>query len=152
MQTFTGQRRRRLAARAVVIDPRGATFLFRYDDAEVGRHWSPPGGGLERGETYIQAANRELREETGWSDLEIGARLYSWEHNYTRLGLPVAQYEEVFAVFGPHRAPVGDLRASHRADEILEWRWWQPTELRSTTEAMWPRTLVTLVEAAVSDV
>lgn len=143
------KRRRRLAARAVVLTSDGSTLLLRYDDVEVGRHWASPGGGLEPGETFRQGALRELEEETGWSDLDLGNFLYAWEHEYTRFGVPVRQYEELFSVFGPKRGPIGDLGAAHRADEILEWRWWTSAELASTEEAMCPPTLPALVARAM---
>jgi ADP-ribose pyrophosphatase YjhB (NUDIX family) len=142
-------RRRRKAARVVVIAPDGSTFLFRYDDVEIGRHWAPPGGGLEPDETFPEAARRELVEETGWSDLEPQHLLHTWEHDYTRSGVPITQYEQVYVAFGPKRAPLGDLRASHAADEILEYRWWTPSELRSTSEVMWPPVLSDLMRNAL---
>jgi ADP-ribose pyrophosphatase YjhB (NUDIX family) len=141
-------RPRRLAARVVVIAPDGSTFLFRYDDVEIGRHWSPPGGGLEPGETFPEAARRELIEETGWSDLEPQDLLHIWEQDYTRSGTPITQYEQLYLAFGPKRAPLGDLRESHAADEILEYRWWTPSELRSTHELIWPPTLSELTSNA----
>lgn len=147
-QRHPGPRRRRLAARTVVISPDGSTFLFRYDDVEVGRHWAPPGGGLEPGESFREAAKRELVEETGWTDLAPEALLYAWEHDYTRFGAPVTQYEQLYGAFGPKRQPIGDLRASHGADEILEWRWWSARDLQSTQEVMWPPTLGSLAAQA----
>lgn len=115
-----GGRPRRLAARAVVLTPDRSTLLFRYDNPEVGRHWAPPGGGLDPGETFRDAARGELHEETGWSDLVLGDLLHTWEHDYTRSGVPVTQYEEVFSAFGPQRDLSGDLTAARRSDWILE--------------------------------
>lgn len=135
----------------VVIAPDGATFLFRYNDVEVGRHWAPPGGGVEPGETYREAARRELEEETGWSDLDLGDFLFAWEHDYTRWQEPVRQYEELFSAFGPRREPIGDLHDAHSSDKILEWRWWSPEELRATREEMWPPALADLVARVVAD-
>ncbi|MEU0580610.1 NUDIX domain-containing protein [Streptomyces griseoincarnatus] len=59
------------AARVAVPAPAGAVFLFRYDDPEAGVHWAMPGGGMEPGESPLETAEREVREETGWSDLAI---------------------------------------------------------------------------------
>jgi 8-oxo-dGTP pyrophosphatase MutT (NUDIX family) len=132
----------RQAARAAVLDPAGSVFMFRYDNEEVGVHWAMPGGGLEPGETPLQAAERELREETGWTDIRLdGTMLCLWEHDFTRTGVPVRQHEHIFLAHGPRRDPVGDLAASHAADGILLWRWWSPEDLTGDTESLWPSQL-----------
>ncbi|EST37269.1 hypothetical protein N566_13970 [Streptomycetaceae bacterium MP113-05] len=120
-------------------------FLFRYDNEEVGVHWAMPGGGLDPGETPREGALRELREETGWTDVVPGPLLCTWEHDYTRAGVPVRQHEHVFLGEGPHRQPVGDLVPAHREDGILTWRWWTPAELAVAGEALWPPQLPELL-------
>ena len=136
----------RQAARVAVLDPDGAVFLFRYDDQqEVGRYWAMPGGGLEDTETSHQGALRELREETGWHDLEPGPLLCTWEHDFCRQGVPVRQHEHIYLARGPRREPTDEVAAMHRADQILGWRWWTPAELTATTEALWPPQLPVLL-------
>lgn len=46
----------------VVVDDQGRALLIRRRD---NRHWEPPGGILELGETIHAGVCRELREETG---------------------------------------------------------------------------------------
>ncbi|MFD5110811.1 NUDIX hydrolase [Streptomyces sp. NPDC058391] len=136
----------RQAARVAVLDPAGSIFMLRYDNEEVGVHWAMPGGGMDPGETPQQAAERELREETGWTDIELGRTvLCLWEHDFTRAGVPVRQREHIFLAHGPYRDPVGDLAASHAADKILHWRWWSPDELSGDTEPLWPPQLPELL-------
>jgi len=136
----------RRAARVAVLDPEGSVFLFRYDNVEVGVHWAMPGGGLEADETPREGAVRELREETGWTDLEPGPLLCTWEHDFTRAGVPVRQHEHIYVTHGPHREPGGArLAAAHAEDGILTWRWWTRQELADEAEPVWPPRLAELL-------
>lgn len=121
-----------------ILDPTGSIFMFQYDNEEVGVHWAMPGGGLEPGETPLQGAKRELREETGWGDIEPGLALCTWVHDFTRNGVPVRQYEHIFLAHGPRREPAGDLAAAHAEEQILRWKWWTPADLSGDTEPLWP--------------
>ena len=51
-----------IGASAIVQDERGRVLLQRRSDDGL---WGMPGGGLELGETFEEAARRELSEETG---------------------------------------------------------------------------------------
>ena len=53
----------RPTARLIVLNERDQVLLLRLE-GESETFWMPPGGGLKAGESYEQAARRELREET----------------------------------------------------------------------------------------
>ena len=77
----TSSRPLRRAARVVLLDPQNRVLLMRYDDGPPnGPHWATPGGGLEPGETYPQAALRELAEETGWTDIVLIGEIHRRSH------------------------------------------------------------------------
>ena len=135
----TSGRTPRRAARVAVLDPDGSVFLFRYDSDEIGVHWALPGGGLEPDESPREGALRELREETGWTDLVPGPLLCTWEHDFTRFDIPVRQHDHIYVTHGPHREPTGPhLAAAHAEDGIMTWRWWTRQELAEEAEPVWP--------------
>lgn len=57
------------AVRVIVISDRGSVLLFRDTDPGLpgSGWWVTPGGGIDPGESVLDAAVRELAEETGWA-------------------------------------------------------------------------------------
>jgi ADP-ribose pyrophosphatase YjhB (NUDIX family) len=135
----------------IVLDPEDRVLLFRYDDGPPnGRHWCTPGGGLNAGEDYLAGARRELEEETGWSDVALGAEV----HRSTRMieftfGMR-RQHERFFlGRTEPARRGLGDVAAMHVSDGISSWRWWTLGELDSTGEVVWPEGLADVIREAL---
>jgi ADP-ribose pyrophosphatase YjhB (NUDIX family) len=140
----------RQAGRVIVLDPEDRVLLFRYDDPPPnGRHWGTPGGGLDDGESYAAAAGRELTEETGWTDVALGTKVYEWTRTMGGCQGLFRQHEQFFlARVRAARRPLGEVAAMHASDGIAAWRWWELTELDATAESIVPPGLAVLIRGA----
>ncbi|MFP5488715.1 MAG: NUDIX domain-containing protein, partial [Acidimicrobiia bacterium] len=70
----------RSAVRALVLSPEHEVLLARFVFPNGVEIWALPGGGLEDGETPEDGLRRELYEELGLVDVEIGPHVWNREH------------------------------------------------------------------------
>ena len=89
------------AVRAAVVAPDGRTLMLHYAD-EYDEWWIPPGGGVDPGESDEEALRRELREELGFEDFEIGPLLFESERWFLLEYGFGGQRNRVYLVRVPH--------------------------------------------------
>jgi ADP-ribose pyrophosphatase YjhB (NUDIX family) len=149
VNTVSGSQELRLrrAGRVIVLDPQDRVLLFRYDDGPPnGQHWSTPGGGLNDGEDYPAGAQRELAEETGWTDVPVGPEVHERTQVMEHGDTIVRQHERFFlARVDVSQRGLGEVADMHVSDGIAGWHWWTLAELDGTDEAVWPPGLADLV-------
>jgi 8-oxo-dGTP pyrophosphatase MutT (NUDIX family) len=116
-------------------------LLFEHTGADGSKFWAPPGGGLESGETFEDAALREANEELGIS--AAGVR-FLWKNavEFIHLGEPVRQTEKFFLIESGVPDFTAAVRDVHTQERIGLLRWWTLAELETTREAVFPRELV----------
>jgi len=128
--------RRRSAVRLVVLDSLHRVLLFHTRDSFYpgqGHWWELPGGGIDAGESYLEAAVRELREETGIlvATPQIGPPCWRRTASFRYRGTRHVQDEVVVAVRLPGAGPDVDesLRLENEREDYFGFRWWPVAEI-----------------------
>ena len=129
----------RAAARALVVDALDRTLLVLFRDTTGQSWWATPGGGANEGETPEQTIRRELAEEAGLVEFELGPEIWTRDHTFAWYGRIYRQRERIHLVrVDEHEpAPTIDLAAEH----VHDVRWWTLAELEATAEDLVPRSL-----------
>lgn len=149
------ERRRstRRAARLLVRHDSGV-LLFRDTDPGLpgATWWTTPGGGLDAGETWAEAALRELREETGFvcpPDRLIGPVaerhvLHGYSDQITE------QHELFFEVWVTDEQVAGGISTEGFTEgerlTLVDHRWFSAADLPGLT--VWPSDLLRLLDRA----
>jgi 8-oxo-dGTP pyrophosphatase MutT (NUDIX family) len=142
----------RRAVRLVVLDACDRVLLLHIREPlhpELGPCWELPGGGMDGTETPVEAALRELREETGIvvSARDIGAATWRRRSTFRHSGVRRLQDEVVLPVRLGQERPTVDERGQ-TADEVetyLGYRWWTLDEIEASAERFYPGRLPDLL-------
>ena len=143
----------RRAVRVLVLDEADRMLLFQ--DSDLGLYpvthwWVTPGGGVDPGESDLEAGVRELWEETGLvvaaGDLVGPLLTRTVVHGYSD---KVVDQVEVFYVV---RVPAFEVvTTGHTEEELLtvaDIRWWTLADLATTTDDVWPRDVLAILDLA----
>lgn len=144
--------RLRVATRALVLDENDRILLVCFDlgDRLV---WAAPGGGIGKGETDEEALRRELSEETGLADFDLGPLVWTRTHHAPLGdGRWDGQTERYYLVRTKAFEPVPQLTWEELQDEnMCAVRWWAQDELETTKMLFAPRRLPSLVRSLLDE-
>lgn len=143
------KRRDRPVARVLLLDPLDRALLL--DTRLVyTRVWMMPGGGVKPGETFEEAARRELWEEVGIRGAELGPCLWTVRFSFADRDTVVDQTERYF----PARVAGVELSEANREDgerdEIGACRWWSAADVEASADEFRPRELAALLRAVAA--
>lgn len=144
---------KRPAARAVLLDREGRIFLMRAADPADPRKppwWEIPGGGIGPGEDSATTARRELYEEAGFADVEMGPCIWVQHVEFDFGGLHFISDDTIHVAW----CDGGEWRPTHlealEAAAFMGGRWWTVDELVACDEPVLPARLREFLPAVVA--
>ena len=133
----------RPAGRVLLIDARDRVLLVQYRRHDGRMFWGTVGGAVDPGESYAEAARRELFEETGFrAEGELGEPAYERDFEFMWGTRTIHAVEQHFVV----RTDVFEVddeafREAWAPEGIVTHGWWSVDELRATEEVVYPQDL-----------
>lgn len=146
----------RKVARVVLLDPRDRILLLHGHEPEdpSDNWWFTPGGGVEGDETREEAALRELVEETGITEVELGPVLWRRTCSFPFAGRRWDQDEWYYLARTADTREVvpgatGLTELERRS--VAGARWWTCQELHQAHETVYPTRLAELLRRLLDE-
>ena len=131
----------------MIVSERDRVLLFRHLLDKDRGIWFAPGGALHDGESFEQAAHRELWEETGLSGEDLGPCVWRRRHVFRFRDALYEAIERYFLLRTREFEPKPAALEDYEVGDIAESRWWSADEIaEASDETFVPRRLASLLE------
>ncbi|MFE6286864.1 NUDIX hydrolase [Streptomyces sp. NPDC057877] len=143
----------RRVARVVLLDPEDRILLLHghEPDDPADDWWFTPGGGLEGDETHQEAALRELAEETGITDVELGPVLWRRMCSFPFAGRRWDQDEWYYLARTTQTVTGAVALTELERRSVVGARWWTCEELTRAHETVYPTRLAGLLRRLLDE-
>jgi len=146
----------RRTSRIVLVSPANRFLLMmtQAPDSSGFSRWITPGGGVDPGESHVEAAHRELFEETGQRLAIVPEPVWTYEfevswdqadHTHGYAEYFVAHSNEEFD-------PSSDFWTPEEHIDVTASKWWSLDDLRDTSDPYEPVHLPDLFSRVLRDV
>ncbi len=144
--TGTTVRIPRPAARILLIDRDDRVLLFRFTPADRPVLWCTPGGKVDEGESYEDAARRELWEETGLT-LDCGPQVARRQVQFVTFEGDAVDADERYFRIDTDACEIAAGALTELEQRVLDsWRWFTRAELADWPEEIYPADLAQMME------
>jgi 8-oxo-dGTP pyrophosphatase MutT (NUDIX family) len=143
----------RFACRAVLLTPDNYVLLLKLRNPDTAAEfWINPGGGIEPNEDHMSGLKRELFEEIGVTNVNIGPHIWNREHEFVWEGRHLLQREAFYLVkVEKFKATRENMGEGPEARAFKEFKWWGLEEIQSSSEAFAPRDLGELLNKLITN-
>jgi len=144
------QLRLRRAARIIVLGPEGRALMFRFDVPGRPPFWVTAGGECDPGESFEDAARRELFEETGIA-ADPGPQIARMTPEFVTVEGEPVQADERFFLVRVAEARVDTAGHTELEQRVMtQHRWFTLDELEDWPEAVFPVDLAAMIRSHIA--
>lgn len=150
MSTTPAALRLRRAARIIVLDPDIRTLMFRYDVPGRPPFWVTAGGECEQGESFDDAARRELFEETGII-ADPGREIARLTPEFVTVEGEPVKADERFYIIRVDEARIDTSRHTALEQALMtQHRWFTLAEMDDWPEPVFPADLAAMIRSQIA--